>query len=54
MEKKEDHYLLTVKNIMKTSGRYWDRIHLKTDSKIKPEFIISVYGKIDDASVGRN
>jgi hypothetical protein len=39
-------YLLTVENIKKDAGRYFDVITLKTDSKIRPEIQISVYGNI--------
>ncbi|MBW1821515.1 MAG: hypothetical protein JRI92_07085 [Deltaproteobacteria bacterium] len=43
-------YLLTVENIKKDAGRYFDVITLKTDSKIKPEIQISVYGNISSNS----
>jgi len=39
-------YLLTIENIKKDAGRYFDIITLKTDSKIRPEIQISVYGNI--------
>jgi len=39
-------YLLTVENLKKETGRYFDTITLKTDSKIRPEIAISVYGNI--------
>lgn len=39
-------YLLTVENIQNNVGRYFDIITLKTDSKIRPEIQISVYGNI--------
>ncbi len=39
-------YLLTVENIRTDGGRYFDIITLKTDSKIRPEIQISVYGDI--------
>jgi len=49
--KETDHkegkgYLLTVENIKKDAGRYFDVITLKTDSKIRPEIQISVYGNL--------
>ena len=43
---KRSEYLLTVKNLKKTKGRYFDVIILKTTSKIRPEIKIKVYGNI--------
>ena len=45
-EKKE--YVLTVANLKKEKGRYFETIKLKTDSKIRPEISIRVYGYILD------
>ncbi len=39
-------YILTVENLKKDPGRYYDVILLKTDSLIKPEIQLSVYGQI--------
>ncbi len=39
-------YLLTVKNLKKEIGRYFDSIILKTDSRQRPEITISGYGHI--------
>ena len=39
-------YILTVENLKKEQGRYYDMITLKTDSKIKPLIKINVYGQI--------
>jgi hypothetical protein len=39
-------YVLTVENLKKDAGRYYDTIQLKTDSKVKPNISISVYGRI--------
>ncbi|MBN1930889.1 MAG: hypothetical protein JW786_04685 [Desulfobacterales bacterium] len=39
-------YLLTVENTKKEKGRYFDTIELKTNSKIRPEIKISVYGNV--------
>ncbi|MFO7883913.1 MAG: hypothetical protein R6U68_03745 [Desulfobacteraceae bacterium] len=39
---KENGYLLTVKNLKKTSGTYFDLITLTTDSDIQPEIKINV------------
>ena len=50
-EKKKDkgvEYLLTVVNLKETKERYFDTIVLKTDSKVRPELKISVYGNIFD------
>jgi len=41
-----DGYLLTIENSKEAKGRYYDSIHLKTDSKIFPEIVINVYGSI--------
>ncbi len=49
-EKKQENntttYILTAENLRKTPGRYYDVILLKTNSPIKPELEISVYGQI--------
>ncbi len=39
-------FVLSVENIKKEVGRYFDRITLKTDSKIKPKIEIRVFGNI--------
>ena len=39
-------YVLTVENLKKEKGRYSNTIKLKTDSKIRPEIKIRVYGNI--------
>ena len=39
-------YLLTVENLKKDKGRYYDMINLKTDSLLRPEIKISVYAYI--------
>jgi len=41
-------YVLTVKNLKKSKGRYADTINIKTDSKIRPEIKIYVIGNILD------
>ena len=41
-------YLLTVVNLKQAKTRYSDNIILKTDSPVKPELKISVYGTIFD------
>ena len=41
-------YLLTVTNLKNEKSRFFDTIYLKTDSKIRPEIKISVYGHIKD------
>ena len=45
-------YVLTVANLKKGKGRYFETIRLKTDSKIRPEINIRVYGNILDRSPG--
>lgn len=39
-------YTLTVENLMEQQGRYYDTIHLKTDSNIKPFLTVKIYGNI--------
>lgn len=41
-------YLLTVENLKKDHGRFYDTISLKTNSELKPEIIIRIYGNIID------
>ncbi|QTA86654.1 Uncharacterized protein dnm_026780 [Desulfonema magnum] len=47
-QEKGDEYLLAIQNMKKEKGRYFDTVLLKTDSKVKPEIKISVYGNISD------
>jgi hypothetical protein len=42
-------YIVTVENLKKDPGRYYDVITLKTNSPIKPEIQLSVYGQILEA-----
>ena len=44
--KSEKGYLLTVKNLKKTSGTYFDLITLTTDSDIQPEIKINVMANL--------
>lgn len=39
-------YLLTITNMKKERGRYFDKVNLKTNSTIQPEITINVYGNI--------
>ena len=39
-------YRLVLENLKKEKGRYNDVIYLKTDSKIRPELRVRVYGNI--------
>ena len=39
-------YVLTVENIRKERGPYFDTINLRTDSKIRPIIKVRVYGNI--------
>jgi hypothetical protein len=41
-------YVLSVENLKKDQGRYFDTIKLETDSKIRPEIQIHVIGNILD------
>ena len=52
-EKQENNataYIITVENLKKDPGRYYDVITLKTNSPVKPELQLSVYGQILEAS----
>lgn len=46
LDKDTNKYILSINNLLKTHGRYRGRIHLKTDSTVKPEIIIPVTGMI--------
>jgi hypothetical protein len=51
-EKQENNttiYVITVENLKKDPGRYYDVITLKTTSPVKPEVQLSVYGQILEA-----
>lgn len=48
LEKQKSQYTLTVENKKTTAGRYWDRIHLVTNSEKQKEITIPIYGNIDD------
>ncbi len=48
LEKEDGRYLCVVRNLAETPGSYRGRIHLKTDSSVKPEIIINVYGMITE------
>ena len=41
-------YLLTVENLKKDKGRYYDTIELTTDSRHRQKIQIKVYGQISD------
>jgi hypothetical protein len=47
-QSEQKEYVLTVANLKKQKGRYFDTIKLKTDSNIRPEIRIPVYGNILD------
>ncbi len=49
LQEQGNHYVLTVKNKMKTQGRYWGVIHLKTDNPEKRELLIRVMGDISES-----
>ncbi len=44
----EGCWRIVVKNIRKKSGRYYDEIHLETDSELKPRVKIRVFGTITE------
>jgi hypothetical protein len=39
-------FIVTVENLKKDPGRYYDVVTLKTDSLVKPELQLGVYGQI--------
>ncbi len=41
-------YVLTIENLKKNHGRYFDTVSVKTDSRIRPEIKIKVFGNIID------
>lgn len=41
-----DGYVLTVENLKKDEGRYFDTLVIKTTSTVKPEISIRVFGDI--------
>ncbi len=45
-ENDKTNYIITVENLKKDPGRYYDVVTLKTSSPVKPEIQISVYGQI--------
>lgn len=45
---KGKEYRITVENLKNKRARYFDAVLLKTDSEIRPEIKISVYGNIFD------
>lgn len=46
LKKENAKYLLKIKNLVGEAGRYYGAIALKTDSSIKPEIVLHVYGEI--------
>jgi hypothetical protein len=51
---KKPEYLLTVENLKKDTGQYYDTISLKTDSKIRPLIKVRVNGYILDKEKKKN
>ncbi|MBF0451262.1 MAG: hypothetical protein HQK75_11210 [Candidatus Magnetomorum sp.] len=50
LEKQTSQFTLTVENTKTTAGRYWDRIHLVTDSNVQKEITIPIYGTITETT----
>ena len=46
-------YVLTVTNKKQQKARYYDLIYLKTDSPVRPELVINVYGNILETVRGK-
>ena len=42
-------YLLLIENKKTAKGRYWDTVYLKTDSKIRPQINVNIFGYISPA-----
>ena len=51
---KKTAYVLTVENLKKDKGRYYDTISLKTDSKMRPLIKVRVNGYILDKDRKKN
>jgi len=49
----EKGYLLTIENLKKSPGGYFDVISLATDSKIQPEIKINVLARLTDTDTGK-
>lgn len=47
---KKTVYLLSVENLRKEKGRYYDMIFLKTDNRLLPDISVRVFGNISDLS----
>jgi len=47
-KKNAKEYIITIENLKKDKGRYFDALILKTDSKIREEIKVNVYGYITD------
>ncbi len=45
-DSKKPEYVLTVENTKKEKGRYSDTLYLQTDSKVKKEIKIRVFGNV--------
>ena len=43
-------YVLIAHNVKTEKGWYIDKLHIKTDSEISPEFVVTVFGVIRDGS----
>jgi hypothetical protein len=52
-DSKMTEYFLTVENLKKTTGRYFDTIKIKTDSNIRPEIKIHVVANISERHNGK-
>jgi hypothetical protein len=51
---KRIEYVLTIQNLKKEKGKYHDTIQIKTDSNVKPEIQIQVYGNICEKTSKKN
>lgn len=49
----EGGYLLTIENVLAHKGRYTDTIIIKTDSQIRPEIRVGVFGDVAEAPPAR-
>jgi len=46
LENNATTFIVTVENLKKNPGRYYDVVTLRTDSPVKPEIQVGVYGQI--------
>ncbi|MBF0118898.1 MAG: hypothetical protein HQK79_08680 [Desulfobacterales bacterium] len=48
LKSEKSKYILNIENLKKDVSRYFDSLIIKTNSKVRPEIKIKVYGNITD------